>query len=123
MPSISVTIPIPTPTFFESTTITTIALPTLNVCTTSITTPITKPYDTDSHPSDSDFYTLASFSLTMSKARAFPENTSKPPIPPYQPVDVPIFDTFMERLRNNEPSATNSSDLTINISYENEIQS
>ena len=59
----------------------------------------------------------------MPEAHAFPENTSTPFTPPHKPIDLPIFDTFMEKLRNNKPCTPDSSDLTINISSETKIQS
>ncbi|KAI5399919.1 hypothetical protein KIW84_065023 [Lathyrus oleraceus] len=120
IPSIYVTIPTPIQTFAELTTITPL---TLNACTTSITTPTTKPSATKIHPSDSGFSTPTSFTLTMPKSRSFLEDTPYTLTLPYQPIDEPFFDTFMERLRNNEPSTPDYSDQTIEISSNNEIQS
>lgn len=59
--SVYVIIPIPIPCFAESTTITTITPLTLHACTTFVTIPTTKPYDTKRHPSDYKFSTPTSF--------------------------------------------------------------
>lgn len=72
MPSNYVKILILSINFVESATIITFTPPTLNACTTSLTTPISKPYDTVKAPSDSGFSTPTSFPLTMPEAHAFP---------------------------------------------------
>lgn len=71
-------------------------------------------------PSETIHFIHTSFTLTIPKARAFLEDTSTPPTPPHQDnnIDEPFIDTFMEHIRNNEPSTPDSSDQTINISYD-----
>lgn len=118
--SISITLSIPNLTLAESTTTTTISPPTLNTYTTSKTT--LKPFDTESHPSDSDVSTPTLITLTMPEGCAFLESTPSPPTPPHQPlINEHVFDIFMERLKNNEPSTPYSSEKTILISYDTDI--
>ena len=57
--------------------------------------------------------------------RAFLEETPTPPSPPPQPnhIDEPVFDTFMESIRDNEPLTYDSSYQPIDISSDTEIES
>lgn len=107
--------------FADAATTTTIISPsTLNSCVTSKTSP--QPVDVESQPSDSDYSTPTSITLTMPEARVFPENTPSPPSPHHQPlINEPLFDIFMEQLRNNKPSTPGFSGQTIFISSDTEI--
>lgn len=51
----------------------------------------------------------------MPEARAFLEDTPTAPTSPHHPIDEPVIDVFMERLRNNKPTTPNSSEKTIAI--------
>lgn len=94
--------------------------------------PTSEPIPTDPQPNQPKDYssnylfsTPSSITLTIPKICAFPEDTPTPPSPPSKPnlIEAPVFNTFMENIRNNIPSTPDSYDQPIVISSNTKMES